>query len=494
MVLCGMVRGIALSSVALVCASALAQYPGALEPPQEASGGFQAIQESLLKEWLSYLAGPECEGRGSGQPGYQKAAEFVAAKFREFGLKPGGDNGTFFQNVPFTKIETVAADSRLELSTGASFSFSDGIAVSGASSSATIEGGLAFLRFGEGNLDVSQLEGKVAIVVGGTMSRDARMALLRARPAIVLTVTDGAPSSQPTVVPPGRAVRGGRLSGEISRQLAERIASGIGVALPGEGMGGTVLVTPATVKLTVTAKQETLNVPNVVGILEGSDPVLKSEVVGFGAHLDHLGRSGDTIYWGADDDGSGSTALLAVAYAFSKNPVKPKRTLVFLAFCGEEMGLIGSRYYTEHPALPMDKMICHLQMDMVGRNEESDTEPASENEDTIHLVGSRRLSSELHALVLSMNKYVNFRFEYDEEDVFGRSDHVNFHNKGVPVAFLFNGFHPDYHQPTDTVDKIQFRKIASAARLFYLVGFEAAQREAAFKKDAGGSTSNQKAA
>jgi Zn-dependent M28 family amino/carboxypeptidase len=142
----------------------------------------------------------------------------------------------------------------------------------------------------------------------------------------------------------------------------------------------------------------------------------------------------------------------------------------------------------------MDKMICHLQMDMVGRNEESDTEPASENEDTIHLVGSRRLSSELHAIVLSMNKYVNFRFEYDEEDVFGRSDHVNFHNKGVPVAFLFDGFHPDYHQPTDTVDKIQFRKIASAARLFYLVGFEAAQREVAFKKDAGGSTSNQKAA
>ncbi|GIV01602.1 MAG: hypothetical protein KatS3mg015_0432 [Fimbriimonadales bacterium] len=489
-----MFRRISVLALSLLCVSAFAQYPGSADPPEDTREGFQAIQESLLKEWLGYLAGPECQGRGSGQPGYQKAAEYIAARFREFGLKPGGDEGTFFQNVPFTKIETVASESSMELSTGVKLPFTEGIAVSGANESATVEGGVAFVRFGSGDLDLSQLDGKMAIVVGGEMTREARLALFRARPAIVLTVTDGMPAADPTIVPPGRSARGGRLAGEISRDLAERIATAIGVSLPGEDRGATVLVTPVTAKLSVTTKQETLNVPNVVGVLEGSDPVLKSEVVGFGAHLDHLGRRGDTIYWGADDDGSGSTALLAVAYAFAKNPVKPKRTLVFLAFCGEEMGLIGSRYYTEHPTFPMDKMICHLQMDMVGRNEETDTEPASENEDTIHLVGSKRLSSELHALVLSMNKYVNFRFEYDEEDVFGRSDHVNFHNKGVPVAFLFDGFHPDYHQPTDTVDKINFRKIASAARLFYLVGIEAAQRDAPFKKDSGGSASNRKAA
>ena len=158
------------------------------------------------------------------------------------------------------------------------------------------------------------------------------------------------------------------------------------------------------------------------------------------------------------------------------------------------MGLIGSRYYTDHPLIPTEKMICHLQMDMVGRNEESSQEPAAENVDTIHLVGSKRLSSELHALVLEMNRYVNFRFEYDEEDVFSRSDHVNFHNKGIPVAFLFDGFHPDYHQPTDTVDKINLDKIANAARLFYLVAFEAANREAPFKKDSGDAASKEKAA
>jgi Zn-dependent M28 family amino/carboxypeptidase len=158
-----------------------------------------------------------------------------------------------------------------------------------------------------------------------------------------------------------------------------------------------------------------------------------------------------------------------------------------MAFCGEEMGLIGSAHYANNPIFPLDKMTCLLQVDMVGRNEESQNDKPEDNIDTIHLVGSKRLSMELHQAVLDANKYVNFKFEWDEEDVYTRSDHYNFAAKGVPIAFVFSGFHPDYHQPTDTMDKINFDKIVSTARLFYATALDAANRPAKLKKDASSS-------
>lgn len=143
-------------------------------------------------------------------------------------------------------------------------------------------------------------------------------------------------------------------------------------------------------------------------------------------------------------------------------------------FAAEEMGLVGSAYYVDHPLLPLDKMICMLNVDMVGRNEEKPNEPASENEGSIHLIGSEQGDKELHATILKANQYVNFTFEYDEEGVFGRSDQANFFKKGTSVAFLFGGFHPDYHKPTDQVSKINFHKIASAAKLYYMTAHLAA--------------------
>jgi Zn-dependent M28 family amino/carboxypeptidase len=157
-----------------------------------------------------------------------------------------------------------------------------------------------------------------------------------------------------------------------------------------------------------------------------------------------------------------------------------------MAFCGEEMGLIGSRYYTENPLIPLEKMVCLLQMDMVGRNEETATDKADDNVHSIHLVGSKRISTELHEITLDLNKHIGFEFEYDEEDVYERSDHANFARKGVPITFLFSGFHPDYHRPTDTVDKINFDKIVSAARLNYLVLQKIAGLPEMVKRDVGG--------
>ncbi|MER3413120.1 MAG: hypothetical protein C4341_02555 [Armatimonadota bacterium] len=485
-----MLRRLLFGLLLLVSASGFSQFPGAEPPPKHLAPGFQAVRLEEIKTWISYLAGPECAGRGTGQNGYQKAAEYVAARFKEFGLKPIGADGSYFQNVPLMRTEVDLAQSVIEVGR-ARIVFTDAATIDGAAGDLEIEGELAFVR---GRVtDAEALRGRV-VLYDGEMNRETRIALTRAQAAAVFALSDEVGRGEPRISTDGRAARQGRPFGRISRGAAERLAGAAGVSLPTEEMGATTLVTPATAKVVLKVQTTEIGVPNVVGLLEGSDPILKEEVVGLGAHLDHLGRQGDVIYYGADDDASGSTALLAVAKALVSNPTRPKRSILFMAFCGEEMGLIGSRYYTDHPLIPTEKMICHLQMDMVGRNEESSQEPAAENVDTIHLVGSKRLSSELHALVLAMNRYVNFRFEYDEEDVFSRSDHVNFHNKGIPVAFLFDGFHPDYHQPTDTVDKINLDKIANAARLFYLVAFEAANREAPFKKDSGDAASKEKAA
>ncbi len=157
------------------------------------------------------------------------------------------------------------------------------------------------------------------------------------------------------------------------------------------------------------------------------------------------------------------------------NPVKPARSVLFIWFTGEENGLVGSGFYTRHPLRPLDKMTCMFNIDMVGRNEDQGVGDAdADNEGHIHLVGSQRGETELHNLILEANQYVGFEFELDMESVWNRSDQVNFYNEGVPVAFMFGGFHPDYHRPTDVVTKINYPKIAAAARLYYIAGFKAA--------------------
>ena len=139
-------------------------------------------------------------------------------------------------------------------------------------------------------------------------------------------------------------------------------------------------------------------------------------------------------------------------------------------FTAEEVGLLGSRYYTENPIHPLDKMTCMLNIDMVGRNEDTDEEgdKDADNEGHIHLVGSQRGDEALHELILAANEHVGFDFELDMESVWNRSDQINFYNQGVPVAFLFGGFHPDYHKATDQTPDINFKKVVSAARLYYL--------------------------
>lgn len=481
----------------LIAPAVVAQYQGAKPVPDDLRKGFDSITPEYCKTVLTYLAGDECAGRGTGTEGYDKAAAYVAARFKEFGLKPVGDGGTYYQGVPFRRSRVDPKKSGLTVGETA---FTCGEDVMFNPADASVEGSIVFVT-GESDAvleDPKVLLGKIVVVRGGTgswgggMIRQSRLH----RPVAILTVADSV--AKPRWRPSRRRGRrrGNQLvQGTISLAAAERLAAGCGVAnaleLPAEGAThakATVAKTGSGGTIVVAQESDTNGVPNVVGLLEGSNPQLKHEMVICGSHLDHLGvGTNGQVYYGADDDGSGSSGLVALARAFTRNEKRPQRSVLFLAFCGEEMGLVGSRYYADNPIFPLKDAICELQMDMIGRNEEfcnsnRTRETADENVTTTHLIGSKKISMDLHELVIEMNEHIGFTFEYDEEDVYRRSDHYSFAQKGVPIAFFFSGFHKDYHKTTDTIEKINFDKIANTAKLVYLVAFNAADRTERLRK------------
>ena len=221
---------------------------------------------------------------------------------------------------------------------------------------------------------------------------------------------------------------------------------------------------------------------NVVAIIEGS--TLPEEYIVISSHLDHEGVKNGEIYNGADDDGSGSVALLEVAEAFQeavKAGKGPKRSIIFLHVSGEEKGLLGSRYYTDNPLYPLANTIANLNIDMVGR---TDPKRESENDNYIYLIGSDRLSTELHEVSEAANKAtVNLELDYtynaedDPNRFYFRSDHYNFAKNNIPVIFYFNGTHADYHKPTDTVEKIRYDLLAQRSQLVFYTAWELANRE-----------------
>ncbi|PJX24473.1 peptidase M28 [Psychroflexus sp. S27] len=219
---------------------------------------------------------------------------------------------------------------------------------------------------------------------------------------------------------------------------------------------------------------------NVIAMIEGSE--LPDEYLVISAHYDHLGKRNGQIYNGADDDGSGTVAVMEIAEAFKKaarNGHQPKRTVIFLHFTGEEKGLLGSKFYTENPIYDLDKTIANLNIDMIGRRDKAH----QNNGNYVYLIGSDRLSSELHQISEDANAtYTNLdlNYKYNEEDdpnrFYYRSDHYNFAKFDIPVIFYFNGVHADYHMPTDTVEKIEYDILEKRAKLIFYTAWELANR------------------
>lgn len=223
------------------------------------------------------------------------------------------------------------------------------------------------------------------------------------------------------------------------------------------------------------------NSENVLAYIKGTEK--PDEVVVVSAHLDHVGTRNGKIYNGADDDGSGTVAVLEIAQAFkeaAKNGHGPKRSILFLHVTAEEKGLIGSRYYTENPIFPIANTVTNLNIDMIGRTDMK----YKGNPNYVYLIGSDKLSTELHNISEAMNKkYTNIHLDYkynDDDDpnrFYYRSDHYNFAQYDVPIIFYFNGTHEDYHQPGDTPDKINYEMLEKRARLVFHTAWEVANRE-----------------
>ena len=220
---------------------------------------------------------------------------------------------------------------------------------------------------------------------------------------------------------------------------------------------------------------------NVVAYIKGSE--IPEEYIVISAHYDHLGVQGEKIYNGADDDASGTSAVLLIAKAF-KNAVEsgngPKRSIVFLHVTGEEEGLYGSRYYTENPIFPLENTVTNLNIDMIGRYDIQH----KDNPEFVYLIGSDKLSSELHELSEAINKkYTNLILDYtynDESDpnrFYYRSDHYNFAKNNIPIIFYFNGVHKDYHRSTDTADKIRYDLLQKRTQLVFYTAWEIANRD-----------------
>ncbi|MBE0594274.1 MAG: M20/M25/M40 family metallo-hydrolase, partial [Gemmatimonadales bacterium] len=212
--------------------------------------------------------------------------------------------------------------------------------------------------------------------------------------------------------------------------------------------------------------------PNVVGVLEGSDPQLKNEYLVYSAHMDHTGVgravNGDSINNGADDDASGTIGVVELAEAFSRLDPKPKRSIIFLTVSGEEKGLWGSAHFAANPTVPMEQIVADLNADMIGRNWK----------DTIVVIGKEH--SDLGATLNRVNAehpelgMTAIDDIWPEENFYGRSDHINFARRGVPILFFFNGTHPDYHRPSDEVSKIDAEKEARIVQLMLYLGIDIA--------------------
>ncbi len=243
------------------------------------------------------------------------------------------------------------------------------------------------------------------------------------------------------------------------------------------------LTIPASVSFEMDKNNKLLEGKNVLGFLEGSDENLKSEIIVVSAHYDHLGKRGNSIFNGADDNGSGTSLILEIAEEFAnakKSGNGPRRSILFMSLSGEEKGLLGSEFYAANPVLPLEQTIANVNIDMIGRVDEAHTQDSN----YIYVIGADKLSSELHEINEKSNElYSNITLDYkfnDENDpnrFYYRSDHYNFAKNGIPAIFYFSGVHEDYHRPEDDIEKIMLSKVIRIGKLAFGTIWELANRD-----------------
>ncbi|HNU42386.1 MAG: peptidase M28 [Bacteroidetes bacterium OLB12] len=453
------------------------------------------ITEKNLKEDLTIIASDALEGRETGKRGQKMAAAFIAAYFQELGLK-APVNGSNYQPVPLygtsapvVVLKTATAELKPE----------EYISFGGSDTGGPVTLPLVYAGAGTADelakIDVKDKAVLVALDPTTSMMRNPTLATLREKGAkAVIAVIEKAEDFQ-RFSSMARNFRGGGLSLNkpssggpnsffVSTETAGKLFNTSYEKLKKSAGAKVAKVKPTSVSYSVSVTSYEVKSENVLGFLEGTDK--KDEVVVITAHYDHIGISpraeGDKINNGADDDGSGTVAVLALAKAFAQAKQEgngPRRSILFMTVTGEEKGLLGSEYYSENPIYALDKTVVNLNIDMIGRRDpqHKDSPPY------VYIIGSDKLSSELHTLSEATNKtYTNlvFDYTYNAEDhpdrIYYRSDHWNFAKKNIPIIFYFDGIHEDYHKPSDEVDKIEFDLLTKRTQTVFYTAWEIANR------------------
>lgn len=452
----------------------------------------KTITSADLKRHLYIVAGPEMEGRETATEGQRKAAAYIEGEFRRIGLQPGNGE-SYLQPYPLFQDSIVAA--KLEVSGQAFNLFQDFTLSAGNSVAGTFRLG-EVVSLAKGNvafIDSADLAGKLVLLFGDA-NNPQTLARIRAKGAAGVMIL---PASFKA---PAQPVRKGRLMVQpFAKSLPLQqitISEAVGKAIlkdsfeVAKSRAGIPKAYPAEVLLQVEKATVTQQSSNVVGLLPGTDK--STEYLVITAHYDHEGkRENGDIYFGADDDGSGTVSVIELAEAFAKAKKEgrgPRRSIVFMTVSGEEKGLLGSEYYGSHPIFPLAQTTANLNIDMIGRIDPK--RKVGDSTNYVYVVGDDKLSSDLRIISeAANNKYTKLELDYkyndpnDKEFIYYRSDHYNFAKNGVPIIFYFNGTHADYHRPTDTPDKINYDLMAKRAKLVFFTAWEMANRDEMLKRD-----------
>ena len=482
------------------------------------------ITEENLKADLTVLTSDSLEGREAGTIGNDRAARFIASKFREFGLTPIADNNGYLQSVYLTsakwdvvniKVNNIeyrnlfdfvvfpALNEDIEFSTkeiiylgygidDPAYSDYKGVDVRGKSiviyegeplkkDSTSLLTGIRMSSIWSAN---DELKLKTALAKGVKyvfiVKQDVQKFFERNRQSILGNQMKPCQGLSTPLLANHAYISQDMLKGMAGKQYrkflsARKKSLKKGKALSFSFFGNFTLKQKKAIK--------ELRSNNILGYLPGKDPQVSDQVLVITAHMDHLGKRGENIYYGADDDGSGTSAVIELARTFklaADRGFGPRRSILFMLVTGEEKGLLGSDYYTTYPIIPLANTVVDLNIDMIGRVDKK----YELNPNYIYVIGSDKLSTELHNLSESVNsKYSNLILDYtynDEKDpnrYYYRSDHYNFAKNNIPVIFYFNGTHADYHKPSDTIDKINFEILRKRAQLVFFTAWEIANRD-----------------
>jgi len=527
-------RALVLLALAPLAARAQSALPRTHTPQPTTA----AITPADLKTRLYIIADDSMMGRQAGAEGNLLVTAYIAAEAKKMGLTPAGDSGTYFQWIPLVRrtyvAETVLLADATALSTPAYW-----LPLGARGSPRPVDGARVIFGGNAGDsstwISADQADGRVVVLApareGVTpLASPFVRAGSRFSGAAAVALADldhYTPARLRAATRPSMALRGGASPGSITPQglVVTRMAAAIMLhrSLDSVHAGDTGAVMHGT----ITIHETPLPARNVVAVLPGSDPRLRGEYVAMGAHSDHIGirdgavdhdslRAYNTAVWelrgrtpgtpsptaaqlaaihvnvdslhrahparmdsinnGADDDGSGTVGLLEIAQAAAARKPHPKRSLLFVWHTGEELGLLGSRWFTEHPTVPRDSIVAQLNMDMIGRGDAADIKGGGPR--YLELVGSFRLSKELGATAERVNKSLPQPFVFDytfdaaghPENIYCRSDHAMYARYGIPVVFFTTGLHQDYHQVTDEPQYIDYMHMAAVARYVYDLG------------------------